>query len=196
MEDPTSRHYYNNFAAEYRASTISINMTNLYSRFLQYIPQGGRILDAGCGPGRDAKAFKDMGYFVDAFDASEKMVLYAREHTGLPVQQLTFAELEKTECYDGVWACASLVHLCPAQIDESLNKLATSLVKGGVMFASFKYGSGHSQTGNRLFYYQTEESINATPFAQKVILIDARREPALANSSNGDWLNVLWKRDL
>jgi ubiquinone/menaquinone biosynthesis C-methylase UbiE len=62
--------------------TAGLDLEPLYQRFLRHVRPGGRILDAGCGPGRDALAFADRGYEVVAFDASEAMVRLARERVG------------------------------------------------------------------------------------------------------------------
>ena len=66
---------------------------------------GARILDLGCGTGRDSLAFKNKGYQVDAMDYSEALVKKATELTGIPVRQQSFYELEDVEIYDGIWAC-------------------------------------------------------------------------------------------
>ncbi len=76
-------------------------MTTQYDRFLPMVPKGGRILDAGCGSGRDAKAFIDAGYEVVAFDASTKLVDYATKLSGLSVLLMTFADMKWVEEFPG-----------------------------------------------------------------------------------------------
>ena len=63
--------YYNRNADSFFESTACVDMSPLYERFLALVGPQGTILDAGCGSGRDAKAFRDLGYQVSAFDASE-----------------------------------------------------------------------------------------------------------------------------
>jgi 2-polyprenyl-3-methyl-5-hydroxy-6-metoxy-1,4-benzoquinol methylase len=74
---------------------------------------GGRILDAGCGPGRDALAFAERGYELIAFDASTAMVRVARERVGsrIVVHLMRFEDLNGQSEFDGIWACASLLHV-------------------------------------------------------------------------------------
>ncbi len=62
--------YYEQNAEQFFADTVDVDMSVLYARFLESIPAGGYILDAGCGSGRDSKAFASSGYRVAAFDAS------------------------------------------------------------------------------------------------------------------------------
>lgn len=78
--------YYNQNAEIFFGSTVSVDMSSLHDKFLAQIALGGNLLDAGCGSGRDAKAFLQRGYSVIAFDGSAEMVRLASEHTGLPVQ--------------------------------------------------------------------------------------------------------------
>lgn len=85
--------YYNDHATTFFEATVGVDMGPLHARFLQKIPAGGRILDAGCGSGRDARAFKDRGYQVTAFDASPELARLAAEHSGLQVQVAHFLSL-------------------------------------------------------------------------------------------------------
>ena len=84
-----------------------IDMSDLYEPFLGAIPEGGAILDAGCGPGRDAAQFVRRGYRVVAFDASIEMVRRCRAVEGVTVKHQTFQEIEDEALFDGVWASPS-----------------------------------------------------------------------------------------
>src|SRR4051812_14829042 len=89
-----SSDYYDVHADEFVRDTLTVDMGELYRPFLQQVPVGGRILDAGCGSGRDTRAFSVLGYSVVAADASPKMVEAARALTGLPVLHRRFQEIE------------------------------------------------------------------------------------------------------
>ena len=95
--------YYQQNADSFVASTVAVDMTSLYAPFIGAIEPNGLILDAGCGSGRDAKAFADMGYRVEAFDASPAMVERAAQHSGLAVRQATFQNISESARYDGIW---------------------------------------------------------------------------------------------
>ena len=144
-------HYYQNHAQDFFDGTVNVDMTPLYEAFTQHLPNGGRVLDEGCGSGRDGKAFHEMGYQVDAFDASSAMVELARQHTGLPVQLMTFSEIDGKAQYDGIWCCASLLHVPSSELPEVMQKLADALKPGGVWYVSFKYGNGERVQGERRF---------------------------------------------
>lgn len=144
-------HYYQNHAQDFFDGTVNVNMTPLYEAFTRHLTPGARILDAGCGSGRDAKAFHEMGYQVDAFDASSAMVELARQYTGLPVQLMSFSEIDCKAQYDGIWCCASLLHVPSSELPAVMQKLADALKPGGVWYVSFKYGEGERVQGERRF---------------------------------------------
>jgi 2-polyprenyl-3-methyl-5-hydroxy-6-metoxy-1,4-benzoquinol methylase len=146
-----SINYYNDNGQAFFAGTIEVNMSSLYAPFLKYLPQGGAVLDAGCGSGRDALAFKRLGYDVTAFDASPALAKLASKHTGLDVQVHSFTEVEEESMYDGVWACASLLHVPRKELPRNLNALTGALRKNGVLYASFKQGSSTREVGARTF---------------------------------------------
>ncbi|EZQ00950.1 tellurite resistance protein [Acinetobacter sp. Ver3] len=96
--------YYNQYADQFLQVTLYVDMESLYQPFLAELPDSARILDLGCGSGRDTLAFKNKGYQVDAIDYSEVLVERASQLTGIAVQQQSFYELDMHDVYDGVWA--------------------------------------------------------------------------------------------
>ena len=102
--------YYNKQADQFIQSTLNVDMEALYQPFLEQLAHDAYILDLGCGSGRDTLAFKNKGYQVDAIDYSGVLVERASQLTGIAVQQQSFYELDMHDVYDGVWACASLLH--------------------------------------------------------------------------------------
>jgi len=87
--------YYNTHASQFAESTFNVDMEILYQPFLEHLPSTARILDLGCGSGRDSLAFKKKGYEVDACDYSEELVKKAHELTGINVQHQSFYDLGK-----------------------------------------------------------------------------------------------------
>ncbi len=150
MEDMTTRYYSEN-APVFFADTVAVAMDPLYARFLPHIPPGGHILDAGCGSGRDTLAFLERGYQVTAFDASPSLASLAERHTGQPVRVLRLQDMEWSQTFDGIWACASLLHVPAAELPEVMGRLAGALRPGGVLYASFKYGHGERERQGRRF---------------------------------------------
>ena len=94
--------YYDENADSFFAETADVDMSALHERFLAYLQPCGLILDAGCGSGRDAKAFLLRKYRVVAFDASPRLAELASHHLGQPVAVKTFADVNAQEHYDGI----------------------------------------------------------------------------------------------
>lgn len=148
--------YYNNNAEQFANDTLNVDMQPLYNKFLPFLPNGALILDAGCGAGRDATNFLQLGFRVSAFDASEELVAIAKQYSGLEVQQCTFMEYESEEPLDAIWACASLLHVADAELNITFKHLAKQLKIGGIFYVSFKYGEQDSERGGRQFTNSTE----------------------------------------
>jgi HKD family nuclease len=153
--------YYDNHARDFFDSTVSLDMSPLYEAFLSKLPTGAAILDAGCGSGRDARAFRDRGYRVTAFDASPALAALAAEHCGFEIQVRRFADVGEVEAYDGIWACASLVHVSLAQMPDTLGRLWRALRPGGWLYLSFKLGRGERDHEGRRFTDADDEILKA-----------------------------------
>lgn len=137
-----SNTYYDANAKAYFDLTVNVDMTALYPVFLQYITPAGRILDAGCGSGRDSLAFTRLGFQVDAIDGSAEMAKLASEFTQLPVKHLAFEHLNEHERYDAIWSCASLLHTPFSDLPALFTRFERALKPGGTWYLSFKHGQG------------------------------------------------------
>ena len=152
--------YYNKNSEEYFNSTLSVDMTNTYKAFLKLVPKGGKILDLGCGSGRDSMNFMKLGYEVTAVDGSKELAKKASALLGNEVIVSTFEELELKEKFHGIWACASLLHIKREDLKTVLNNLYNNLEDNGVFYMSFKYGEKeYVDDKNRYFNCFTDESI-------------------------------------
>lgn len=116
--DKSTLDYYNSKAKDFVSGTVDVAFTEIQDIFLEYIPLGGKILDFGCGSGRDTKYFQSKGYDLDATDGSEELCKIASEYTGVQVKQMLFEELNAIEEYDGIWACASILHVEKNQLSN------------------------------------------------------------------------------
>jgi superfamily II DNA or RNA helicase/SAM-dependent methyltransferase/SOS-response transcriptional repressor LexA len=143
--------YYRQNALQFFESTVGVDMTPLYETFLSKLPGKATILDAGCGSGRDAKAFHDRGHIVHAFDASAELADLASRHCGFAVATRTFSEVSDIEAYDGIWCCASLLHVPAPDMPMILGRLWRALRPGGCIYLSFKVGAGERLHGGRRF---------------------------------------------
>ena len=151
--------YYNENAEAFYIGTVNADMSLWRDKFEAYIPDGGSVLDAGCGSGRDSLAFKNDGYSVLAFDASHEMCRLATKLLAQKVFQMCFEQINYDEEFDGIWACASLLHVSMVELPKTIAKLYKALKKKGVMYASFKYGEGMTRRGERTFSDFTESTV-------------------------------------
>ena len=188
--------YYNQYAEEFTASTFEVDMESLYQPFLAELFEGTRILDVGCGSGRDTLAFKNKGYEVDAIDYSEELVKRATLITGVQVKLQRFYEIDEHEIYDGVWACASLLHCERDRLAEIIGKLRTALKPNGVIYMSFKYGDSDREKDGREFTDLNEQQaqellaqFDQVSLVQQWITVDKRPE------REEQWLNLLLKKN-
>lgn len=152
MNKPNSSiSYYDKNAEEFVAGTVNVDMSSLYTKFLSEVPKGGHILDAGCGSGRDSLHFIKCGYTVTAFDGSLEMVKRSSALIGKEVLHLTFEDLNFTEEFDGVWACASALHVPRILQASTISKLIQATKLNGIIYLSYKYGNGEEVRKGRHF---------------------------------------------
>lgn len=185
-------HYYNETAKAFVRGTIDADLSALHQRFLARLPDHGHILDLGCGSGRDAKAFLDAGYRVTALDGSAACCKLAAAYIGQPVLCQTFDQLDFDAAFDGVWACASLLHLPYAELPGVFEKIAQALKPGGTLYASFKYGDFEGERNGRYFTDLTEARLAAViePVAGLTILETFVTGDVREGRGDERWLNV------
>ena len=111
--DEQTMDYYHRNAAGFVAGTVNASLDQSLARFAELLPAGGCVLDWGCGSGRDSLALRKLGFEVTSVDASPSMAAEALAATGTTVRVETFGELSEDAVYDGIWACASLLHVKP-----------------------------------------------------------------------------------
>ena len=150
--------YYDAHADELAEDARKLAPYLQYYRFLEHVPDGGRILDFGCGTGRDARNFAKMGYEVEATDGSEELCKLASEYAGLEVRHEDFFDLDRTDCYDGLWALASILHVERKRMPALLELMARSLKKGGCMFIMVVNGDFDGTRWGRHYSDYTEDS--------------------------------------
>lgn len=143
--------YYNQNALQFILDTQNVDFKQTQNLFLTYLQKGSSILDFGCGSGRDIKYFISKGYSVSAVDGSEELCKLATEYTGIPVKHQLFQELNDFNCYDGIWACASILHLNKDTLADVFPRMIRALKAQGIIYSSFKYGTFEGMRNNRYF---------------------------------------------
>ena len=189
--------YYAENAADFAASTVNVDFSATQERFLSMLHPMAAILDFGCGSGRDTKAFLERGYRVTAVDGSPELCTLASAYTGIPVRQMLFAKLDDVEVYDGIWACASILHVPSAELPDSFRRMITALKPGGIIYTSFKYGTYEGERNGRLFTDFTEETFAAflKQFPELTIEDQWISADVRPGRSNEKWLNVILCKD-
>jgi len=188
--------YYEQHADEFFQRTVDADMATTRARFAALVRRTGHILDAGCGSGRDARAFHELGFEVTAIEAAAPLAELARQYTGLPVQVMTFDQITWRERFDGVWACASLLHVPRSELTAAVRCLRDSLVLGGSLFMSFKYGSGEREVAGRRFTDLDEAGAQRllSAVGGLELLSSAIDEDLRAECAGQRWLGLLCRR--
>lgn len=191
MNDVTLEYYEEN-SQTFVESTLSVNMSGFYSEFLSHVQPGGHILDLGCGSGRDSREFIKRGFRVTAIDGSPSLCQLAEQVIGQPVLHLQFQDLSYQEEFDGIWACASLLHLPLQQIPDILKKIVDALKPNGALYLSFKNGHFEGVRGGRYYTDLDENTLSklikntgSLRIVKTWLTSDARPE------SNDRWINMI-----
>lgn len=195
-EDSTTLEYYNKNAYKYVDGTINVDFENVQNKFISYLTKGGKILDFGCGSGRDTKKFVSNGYDVDATDGSEELCRIASENTGIKVRHMLFSELDEHERYDGIWACSSVLHLSKSELKKVFGKMIMATKPGGYIYMSFKYGKFEGYRDGRYFTDFTEGSFDEFmgEFADVVITEEWVSSDVRPNRGDEKWLNLILRK--
>ena len=163
---------------------------------MERLNEGDYILDFGCGSGRDTKYFLKKGMVVDAIDGSVNLCKLASEYTGIKVRNILFQELDEQEKYDGIWACASILHLSKKELSVVLDKMIAALKKNGIIYTSFKYGDFEGERNGRYFTDFTDKSFKE--FIENVADVEIVEYWITGDVRQGrgeeKWLNIILQK--
>lgn len=188
--------YYNENAKKFIDGTIAVDFKDIQGAFLELLPSRATILDFGCGSGRDAKSFLEHGYQVVAVDGSAELCKAASEYTGIPVKQMLFEDLDEVEKYDGIWACASILHVKKAELPSILRKMSAATKSNGIIYVSFKYGDFEGERNGRYFTDMTEDSMAQLLEMVPELRIEKQWITGDVRAGRGDerWLNMILRK--
>ncbi|MBR3361584.1 MAG: class I SAM-dependent methyltransferase [Lachnospiraceae bacterium] len=188
--------YYENNAMLFAQDTENVGFTDVQDRFLSKLQPGALLLDFGCGSGRDAKYFHEKGYSVDAIDGSAELCKIASSNTGLNVRHMYFSELDDVYKYNGIWACASILHLPKEELKKVFEKMIRAIKTNGVIYTSFKYGDFEGYRGERYYTDFTEKSFIVFLEGLKELEIEECWESTdvRPDRKNERWLNLILRK--
>lgn len=188
--------YYDQNAEDFAVSTQSADMAYLRQKFTDKLSAEAYILDFGCGSGRDTKAFLSSGFRVEAIDGSRELCRIAAQYCGIPVTQMRFQDLHAQNVYDGIWACASILHLEKETLTSVLDRMTDSLRFHGIIYASFKYGDFEGERNGRYFTDMTESRIESLiKQIPRLHLEEAWLTGDVREGRSGEkWLNVILRK--
>ncbi len=188
--------YYEKNAKTFAEGTINADISEIQNKFIAFLKTGARVLDFGCGAGRDTKFFLEKGFVVEACDGSEELCGLASENTGISVKQMLFSELNAVDKYDGIWACSSILHLPKKELRDVFIKMIRALKENGVLYTSFKYGDFEGYRGERYFTDFTERTLGdfLADFTELSVVEEWVTADVRPGRDNEKWLNVVLRK--
>ena len=151
--------YYNDNCENFKSKWDNY-LFDIPNTFAEYLKDDAYVLDLGCGTGRDSLYFKEKGFKVKCIDGSVNMCKIASEALGQEVENKNYLDIDYKDLFDGVFACASLLHLKDEDLKIVLKKVYDSLKFNGRMYASFKYGNDERFEDGRFFNDMTLDKFN------------------------------------
>jgi SAM-dependent methyltransferase len=198
LEEATRRTlaHYTAVAESFRVATWDHDVSQNHAAFLSAIEGAPpfRILDLGCGPGRDLAYFKAKGHQAIGLDGADAFVRMARE-TGCEVLHQDFLKLALPRAsFDGIFANASLLHVPEQELPRVLGELRAALVARGVLFCSNPHGRDtEGYNGDRYGAYLMRDTWNAYVVVAGFELVEEYYRPAGKPRHEQPWLATVWR---
>lgn len=186
--------YYERNAERYAAETFSADMSEQYQRFLPLLKKGGKILDVGSGSGRDACYFQKHGYQVTALEPSKNLCREIQKVFSGEIICSNIQNYQPLELYDGIWACASLLHLQEKEVLQFFERIDRYLDDDGTVYISGKNGiqTGEAKDG-RFFLEFSEQLIDKILTVNKQLRLEQLWYTEDASGRRGfQWMNVIF----
>ena len=142
--------YYEENAKEYIDRTINADLSSERDELIKLLPNNAKILDIGFGSGRDSLAFVNEGFKVTSIDNCDAFCRHGKE-IGLNVRSISIEDIDYDNEFDGIWACASLLHIKSNELLGVFNKIYKAMKYKGRFYCSFKYGEFEGIRENRYY---------------------------------------------
>jgi len=189
--------HYNQRAEDFWEGTRDHDVRQNVDALLQHIMAEPpfQILDFGCGPGRDLKAFADLGHVAVGLEGALRFVAMARDYTGCEVWHQDFLNLDLPDAsFDGIFANASLFHVPSLELPRVLVELRACLKSGGVLFSSNPRGNDE-EGWNRGRYgaYHSLETWRRLLTAAGFVELGHYYRPSGLPREQQPWLASIWR---
>lgn len=156
MADQKTIDVYDDQAEEYAKLVVQDEPDGHLQGFIDLLPEGGKVLDLGCGPAVSSAHMKTAGLDPDPVDASSEMVALANQTFGIGARQATFDDVTGSEIYDGIWANFSLLHAERSELPRYMKALVAAMKPNGVFHIGMKTGEGEKRDQiGRMYTYVT-----------------------------------------
>lgn len=186
--------YYKENKDEFINNTINCDMSFHYNLFEKHLSKSAKsILDIGFGSGRDSLYFKNK-YEVYSIDPEEAFCEHAKELGLENVFCKRVQDMEYDNMFDGIWACASLLHIPTYEMVDVLNRCYNALKDDGVMYCSFKHGIEEGYRGGRYFTDLLEERFRQFVSKTKFNILEVYITKDVRPDRDERWLNVILKK--
>ena len=187
--------YYNKNAKKFIEDTMNADMKEQYEMFEKYLEATKlTILDLGFGSGRDSLYFKNKGYNVYSLDPIEEFCIHGKGLGLTNVYQQTVEEMTFDNKFDGIWACASLLHVSSNELINAFKKCYWALKDGGIMYCSFKYGDFEGERNGRFFTDLNENRLNELLDNTKFNLLEISITDDVRAERDDRWMNVILRK--
>lgn len=187
--------YYEINAKQYAAATFSADMSEQYRRFLPLLKEGARILDVGSGSGRDACCFQKLGYQVTALEPSKNLCREIRKVFSGEIVCSDIQSYQPRERYDGIWACASFLHLQEEEVLRFFEKLDLYLKDNGIVYLSGKNGISTGKAGDGRYFLEFTEELMGKILAvnERVKIEELWYTEDVSGRGGFRWMNVMFR---
>jgi SAM-dependent methyltransferase len=187
MED-----YYQEHHTVYHQKTFHIDPSSFLGPLSKHLKPGDRVLDVGCGSGRDLLWLKTRGFRVVGFERSKGLAALARKYVDCDIIEGDFERYDFSKCYfDAILLCGSLVHIPYGRLGAVFGSIVCGLRAGGKVLASLKEGSGSFiDTYGRTFYFWQDKDLRDIFSALDFKLLEFHRGVSKVNETD-TWLSYV-----
>ena len=186
--------YYKENKDEFINSTINCDMSFHYNMFEKYLRDDAKtLLDIGFGSGRDSLYFSKK-YEVYSIDPLEEFCEHGKQLGLKNIYCKKVQDIENTDMFDGIWACASLLHIPTYEMVDVLNKCYYALKENGVMYCSFKHGEFEGERNGRFFLDLIEERFRQFVSKTKFQILEVFITEDVRTDRTERWLNVVLRK--